>query len=77
MSEKLSIDLSDIRKIIESDWNDLVIKRSVGKYILRKAAEQDKDIAALLETKFVEDVKIHGNPDLRDSILRGCCRGRQ
>jgi hypothetical protein len=84
MSKKLSIELSDIRNIIESDWDDNAIRMRIGEIVLQKAIEQDKGIESLLDIKFVIEPKREEHK--RESkefisvppfpIASRCCRGR-
>ena len=74
MIEKLSIELSEIQQIIESDWDDKAIRLRVGEYVLQKAAEQDKGIESLLDTKFVKEPVTAAYMTHR--VLSRCCRGR-
>jgi hypothetical protein len=72
MSKKLSVELSEIQKIIESEWDDDKIRLQVGKYILKKAAEQDVEIDRLLNTKIVKSTS-EGTEII--AAGRSCCRG--
>lgn len=72
MSEKLSVEWSEIQNIIESEWDDDKIRMQVGKYILKKAAEQNVDIDRLLNTKIVKSAS-EGIQNI--AAGRSCCRG--
>lgn len=74
MSKNLKIDLADIRKMIESDWDDKAIRLKIGDYVVQKAAEEDKEIASLLDIKFVNEAERAS--DESRGLLARCCRGR-
>lgn len=77
MSQIITIEKDDLIKIIESDWDDNMIRLKVGEFILSKAEKQFKDISKLLNMKFVKDME-GINLSLPSSTEGGtrCCRGR-
>ncbi|MBT3255468.1 MAG: hypothetical protein HN366_03270 [Deltaproteobacteria bacterium] len=71
---KLMIDLDELRKLIESDVDDEIIRLKVGKWLVKQATEADSEIATLLDTKVVT-----GAQGLCEPVAAGrgkCCRGR-
>lgn len=73
MNKNLNIDLVEIRKIIESDWDDKAIRLKIGEYVVKRASEENKDIASLMDIKFVKDAD-KASDELR-GIRSRCCRG--
>ena len=71
MTRELKIDLDKVKELIESDWDDNMIRLKVGGYVLSVAEKQDSEIAKLLDIQFVRPMKIAQQP----SAAR-CCRGR-
>lgn len=70
MTRELKIDLDRVKELIESDWDDNMIRLKVGEYVLSVAEKQDSEIAKLLDIQFVTPMKI-----AQPSAAR-CCRGR-
>lgn len=71
MTRELKIDLDKVKELIESDWDDNMIRLKVGEYVLSVAEKQDSEIAKLLDIQFVRPMTIAQQP----SAAR-CCRGR-
>ncbi|MCF7982347.1 MAG: hypothetical protein K9K86_10205 [Pseudomonadales bacterium] len=74
MSKTLSIDLADIKGIVESDWDDKAIRLKIGEFVVQKAADADDEIASLLDVKFVKEADKAS--DESRGLLARCCRGR-
>lgn len=74
MSETLSVDLSKIQQIIESEWDDDKIRHQIGEYVIQIAAEQSKEIKLLLQTKPVAGSREIDRQN-RSAAFARCCRG--
>ncbi len=76
MENKMAINLLEIRKIIESDWDDEAIKLKIGDYVINKLSAEDKEIAALMDIKFIKEANMAINVPHGGRYAR-CCRGRE
>ena len=74
MEETLSIEFSDIQKIIESNWNEDIIKQTIGEYVLQKTIDNYNDIDALMNVKFILQEEPSGK---KFPFSSACCRGKE
>lgn len=67
---KISIDVNELIKIIDGEFNDEKVQKIVGKHVLSVASAESPELNDLLETK-----EVQGTSD-ESSRLGRCCRGR-
>ncbi|EPW4425770.1 hypothetical protein ACWLO4_002570 [Vibrio vulnificus] len=72
MSKDIVIAIDKLKEIIESDWDDDIIRMKIGEYALSVAEKSDSDVKDLLDIKFIKRT----TPELLQQASARCCRGR-
>jgi hypothetical protein len=73
--KSIEVDLEAIKKLVESEWDDNMLRLKVGEFVLQQVERQDAALKRLLNIKFVSEPK-RARGVTREPGPR-CCRGRE